>query len=162
MRPLAPGQLFRTLITATGADDIVRHRQRRGQEQGPQGGQDRADRLLAQGLKEYRFTFEDDEMADADFDGSMPQALLLLNGELTNSGSRAVEGGVLGGILASTRSPAERLEQMFLAVYSRPPTAEEKDLFLPTLSTPQAARDRRAYEDLFFALITSTESVTNH
>jgi Protein of unknown function (DUF1549)/Protein of unknown function (DUF1553) len=162
VRPLAPGQLFRTLITATGADDIVRNRQRRGQEQGPQGGQDRADRLMAQGLKEYRFTFEDDEMADADFDGSMPQALLLLNGELTNSGSRAVEGGVLGGILASTKSPAERLEQMFLAVYSRPPTAEEKDLFLPTLMTPQAARDRRAYEDLFFALITSTESVTNH
>ncbi len=30
VRPLAPGQLFRTLITATGADDIVRHRQRRG------------------------------------------------------------------------------------------------------------------------------------
>jgi hypothetical protein len=162
VRPLAPAQLFRTLITATGADDIVRHRQRRGQEQGPVEGKDRADRLMAQGLKEYRFTFEDDEMADADFDGSMPQALLLLNGELTNSGSRAVDGGVLGGILASTRSPAERLEQMFLAVYSRPPSPEEKDLFLPTLMTPQAARDRRAYEDLYFALITSTESVTNH
>jgi hypothetical protein len=85
-----------------------------------------------------------------------------LNGELTNNGSRAAEGGVLGGILASTRSPAERLEQMFLAVYSRPPSAEEKDQFLPALSTPQAARDRRAYEDLYFALLTSTESVTNH
>ena len=163
VRPLAPAQLFRTLITATGADDIVRNRQRRGQEPGaPGAGPDRADRLMAAGLKEYRFTFEDDEMADADFDGSMPQALLLLNGELTNNGSRAVEGGVLGGILASTRSPAERLEQMFLAVYSRPPTTEEKDQFLPALSAPQAARDRRAYEDLYFALLTSTESVTNH
>ena len=162
VRPLAPAQLFRALITATGVDDIVRHRQRRGQEQGPTGGQDRADRLLAQGLREYRFTFEDDEMADADFDGSMPQALLLLNGELTNNGSRSVEGGVLGGILAAARTPAERLEQMFLAVYSRPPTAEEKDTFLPALMSPQAAKDRRAYEDLYFALLTSTESVTNH
>ena len=51
---------------------------------------------------------------------------------------------------------------MFLAVYSRPPTAEENDQFLPALTAPQAARDRRAYEDLFFALLTSTESVTNH
>jgi hypothetical protein len=154
VRPLSPAQLFRTLNTITAADEMVRHRQ----------SEERAERLRERTLREYRFTFEDDEMADADFDGSMPQALLLLNGELTNSGTRAAEGGTLARILAERAAPLDRLEGMFLAAYARPPSAEEKALLLPALE--RAAGNRRAaeraYEDVFFALCTSTEAVTNH
>jgi hypothetical protein len=150
VRPLSPEQLFRSLNTMTAADEMVRHRQT----------EQRAERLRERTLREYRFTFEDDEMADADFDGSMPQALLLLNGELTNNGTRAAEGGTLARILAERPGPADRLEGMFLAAYSRAPTAEEKALLLPELE--RAGRNRRAYEDVFFALCTSTEAVTNH
>jgi hypothetical protein len=150
VRPLSPEQLFRTLNTMTAVDEMVRHRQT----------EERAERLRERTLREYRFTFEDDEMADVDFDGSMPQALLLLNGELTNNGTRAAEGGTLARILAERPAPADRLEGMFLAAYARPPTAEEKALLLPALE--RAGRNRRAYEDVFFALCTSTEAVTNH
>ena len=96
-------------------------------------------------------------MADADFDGSMPQALLLLNGELTNSGSRAVEGGVLGGILAGTARPGRAAGADVPGGLQPAAHRRGEGLFLPALSTPQAARDRRAYEDSFFALLTSTE-----
>jgi hypothetical protein len=152
VRPLSSEQLFRSLITATGADQMVRQRQR----------EDLAERRMAQGLKEYKFAFEDDEMADADFDGSMPQALLLMNGELTNNGARAAEGGVLAGILAADRAPRARLDAMMLAAYARPATAAEAALLLPELDRAGRARERAAYEDLFFALLTSTEAVTNH
>jgi hypothetical protein len=153
VRPLSPEQLFRSLLTATGADQMVRRR-----------NQDKGDRQIERALREYRFTFEDDEMADADtFDGSMPQALLLLNGEVTNGGARAGEDGVLDTILRSSRDPAERLREMFLAVYGRPPTAQEGRWLLPALGEASAsAGGRRAYEDLFFSLLISSESVTNH
>ena len=60
-------------------------------------------------------------MADADFDGSMPQALLLLNGELTNNGSRAGRGRRAGRDPAPQRATRpSACEQMFLAVYSPP------------------------------------------
>jgi hypothetical protein len=177
VRPLTSEQLFRTLLTATGADDMLRRRSRgeppgsagRGPSRGawdPLRGPhtvDRAERQIERALREYRFTFDDDEMADADsFDGSMPQALLLLNGEVTNSGARAGEDGVLDGILRRTRNPAERLRDMFLAAYTRPPTVEEAAWMLPQLTEGARRQGRQAYEDAFFSLLISSESVTNH
>jgi hypothetical protein len=168
VRPLAPEQLFRSLLVATGADEIVRDRQRRrdrsdrdGEGPGdPADDEDKAQRLIERTLREYRFTFDDDEMADADFDGTLPQALLLLNGEFTNNSTRAEQAGVLGTILAETRDPAARIERLFLAAYTRRPTPDELSLFRASIKPGGAAR--KSYEDAFFALLTSTEAVTNH
>ena len=64
-------------------------------------------------------------MASVDaFAGNIPQALLLWNGEVTNQGARARRGSMLATILASTPEPTQRLRRMFLATYSRPPTAD--------------------------------------
>jgi hypothetical protein len=169
VRPLAPEQLFRSLLVATGADEIVRDRQRRrdrsdrdGEGPGdPADDDDKAMRLIERTLREYRFTFDDDEMADAEFDGTLPQALLLLNGEFTNNGTRAEQAGVLGSILAATRDPAERIERLFLAAYARRPTHEELQLFRAQIK-PNGPASRKSYEDAFFALLTSTEAITNH
>jgi hypothetical protein len=151
VRPLAPEPLFRSLVTVTGADGM--QLRRRDPEQ--------VEKRLGQAFREYRFTFGDDEMAEANrFDGSVPQALLLLNGELTNGATRAVEGGVLARILAEKSDPAARLDDLFLAVYTRLPTAEERAPLLDHLRRQRNAR--AAYEDLFFALVTSTEAITNH
>jgi hypothetical protein len=158
IRPLTPEQLFRTLSIATGAEVMARHRS---------DSEERAEKKMFQALKEYRFAFDDDEMAEANkFDGSMPQQLLLLNGELTNGGARVGPEGVLGGILRFHDDPAARLDEMMLAAYTRRPTAEEKALLLEHLGPARGQAlgkdQRRAYEDLYFALITSTEAVTNH
>ncbi len=151
IRPLSPEQLFRSLLNETGAATMARRKQ----------GEEAAQKRLAQALKEYVFVFGDDEMAEANtFDGSVPQALLLLNGELTNNGARVMEEGVLGRILASSRQPAQRLEDMFLAAYARRPSPDERSHFVGFLASRQGART--AYEDLYFALLTSTEAITNH
>lgn len=151
VRPLSPEPLFRSLVTATGADEMGRRRL----------DAERMDKKMAQGIREFQFTFGDDEMAEADrFDGSVPQALLLLNGELTNGATRAAAGGVLADILAASPDPAARIDEMFLAVYTRRPAAEERAPLLQYLRDQRNAR--AAYEDLFFALLTSTEAITNH
>jgi hypothetical protein len=150
IRPLSPEQLFRTILTVTGVDGMAKRRM----------GDEKVEKRMAAALREFQFAFDDDEMAEANsFDGSMPQALMLLNGELTNNGTRAAEVGVLGEILRGSRDPATRLEQMFLAVYSRRPTSEERTLLAESL---RRADPRRAFEDIYFALLTSTEAVTNH
>jgi hypothetical protein len=147
IRALSPEQLFRSLVTMTGVE-------LRGRE----GDREKMRKQLAARLREYRFAFDDDEMGEAtSFDGSVPQALLLLNGELTNDGTRVGPDGVLTAILRRTEDPAARLDDMMLAAYARKPTDEEKATLLE-----EVGREPRAWEDLFFALITSTEALTNH
>jgi hypothetical protein len=151
VRPLQPEPLFRSLVTATGAEEMGRRRR----------DPERTEKRLGQAFKEYQFVFGDDEMAEANrFDGSVPQSLLLMNGELTNGGSKADDGGVLAQILAASADPSARLDDMFLAAYTRRPSAEER---APLLSYLRNHRNGKgAYEDVFFALVTSTEAVTNH
>jgi len=123
------------------------------------GSNERVGRRLGQAFREFRFVFGDDEMAEVDsFDGSVPQALLLWNGELTNLGARAEPGGTLASILEAHLGPARRMDGLFLAVYSRVPTAAETAALLPQVR----AGNRQRWEDLFFALLTSTEAITNH
>ena len=145
VRRLTPEQLFRSLRVATGTD------------QADPASEAKAEQKLRRLLREFEYTFGDDEMAEVSaFAGNIPQALLLWNGEVTNKGARARPGSTLAAILASTPDPARRLQRMFLATTSRPPTAEEAARFVPALTTPAA------YEDMFFALLTSTEMLTNH
>ena len=148
VRRLTPEQLFRSVRVATGADEFDRT--------SPTSA-DKAEKKLRRLLREFEYTFGDDEMAEVSaFAGNVPQALLLWNGEVTNKGTRARPGGTLAAILASTPDPARRMQRMFLATYARPPTAAESARFIPALTT------QASYEDLYFALLTSTEMLTNH
>ena len=72
-----PEELFRSLIVATGVDRLE------------QLDADKVRKRIERGLKEYSFIFADDEGAEVNtFNGNIPQALLLFNGELTNQGAK--------------------------------------------------------------------------
>ncbi len=150
VRPLPADALFHSLLVASGIDKAGKGRFRDQIEDGK-----------AKALREYLFVFGDDEMAERDsFQGSVTQALLLFNGEVTNLGTIAFPGTVLAGILDASSDRATRLAAMFLAAYGRAPTADEAK----TLGAYLDARggDKKSYEDVYFAMLTSTEFLTNH
>ena len=150
VRPLSADQLHRSLLVAAGLppgerDDATIREERR--------------RML--GLREFLFAFPDDEdRQDDSFTGSVSQALLLLNGAVANRGARARPEQALGRMLAASADPAQRIEWMFLATLSRRPTAAERDRYAAYIASH--ASSRAAYEDLYHALLTSTEFTTNH
>jgi hypothetical protein len=149
VRRMTPEELFRSLIAATGVDRLE------------QLDADKVQKRIERALKEYLFMFADEDMTEVNtFNGNIPQALLLFNGELTNQGAKQRPGSNLARILAASNDPATRLRQMFLTTYTRPPTDAEQARLLPALGSGPGART--AYEDLFFALLTSTEMLTNH
>lgn len=152
VRRQTPDQIFRSLRVATGIERMERP------------GALPIDQKIERLLREYLFVFGDDEGAAIDtFNGNIPQALLLWNGEMVNRGARARRGGVLDRILRDSGAPDVRLERMFLATVARPPTVAERTRLLPALTATGAGRpDVAAYEDLFFALLTSTEMLTIH
>jgi Protein of unknown function (DUF1549)/Protein of unknown function (DUF1553) len=162
VRRLTPEQLFRSLLVATGAEHVERDGQK-DPTLTPEQVRDKVQDKIDKAMREVMFVFGDDEMAEVDaFNGNIPQALLLWNGDVTNQGARARPGSTLARILAASPVPAERLRRIFLTAYARPPTADEAARLLPALTPAPGVDTRAACEDLFFALLTSSEMLTNH
>lgn len=148
VRPLSAEQLFASVMTATELEQVDERAFRRA----VLGRQEAA-------LREYEFVFADDEMGSADgFSASVPQALLLLNGGLTNEGVVARSGSALDRILSANEHTDARLEDLWLTVYGRAPSGDE-------LALGRAAVARGGpsdWEDLMFAMLYSSEFGSNH
>jgi len=150
VRSMDAEQLFRSLLIATSADGEGGPRFRKNFEK-------RRDRAL----KEYRFVFSDDEMDSADsFSGSVPQALLLLNGELVRSGISDVKGTAVYEVLSRYQAPEARVDALYLRVYGRRPTPAQQSRILATLE--EREHGSSAYEDLMHAMLLSSEFLTIH
>ncbi len=149
VRPLSAEQLFASLLLVTGLEQLERREFRRAFEQRKQGA-----------LFEYEFVFPDEEMAGADaFTGSVPQALLLLNGGIVNQGVVARPGSTLARILAAEQATDARLEDLWLTVYGRRPSATELEFGRGVVGDGQSVSD---WEDLMFAMLYSSEFGSNH
>ncbi len=146
VRPLEPEQLFASLLSATGIEAAALERQ----------SPEVVEKRLDQGMRQFVFIFGDDEMGEVDrASGTVPQALLLFNGQVTNRGALAQPGSHLRAILDETKDPTARLNQIYLTAFSRSPSADETARALPAL------KKQSDWEDLF-AMLTSTEFSTNH
>jgi len=155
VRPLSAYQLFNAIALATGLGDSDRPAYRRLVEE-------RRDKALAQ----YLFIFADDEMAEAEsFAGNVPQALLLLNGDLSNAGVRERAGGTVKAAVeaAGGSGEAAAVSALYLSAYGRRPDDAEIRAGVDFIrARGKDAKDGRAYEDLLYALLLSSEFVTNH
>lgn len=149
VRPMSTAQLLRSLLVATGLHDVQGRAFRREV-------QTRRQRIY----KEYALVFDDDEMASADtLRGNVPQALLLLNGELTNQGV-AARAGAVARILRDHPEPSARLDALFTRVYGHPPSTERRTELLAFVK--ERDHDPDAYEDLMHAMLVSSEFLTIH
>jgi hypothetical protein len=101
-----------------------------------------------------------DPPCERDPGGSVVQALHLMNsgrlmGKLSNESGRAA------ALAQSSKTPAEIVEELYLAAYSRLPTAAERDIAVAAFSGKDATR-QSATEDVLWALLNSAEFVFNH
>ena len=108
----------------------------------------------------------EDEFTDRG--GTIPQRLLMMNGELVKE--RTKENPVLSAtsrLAILTNKPEKQVEIAYLATLTRRPTDEELAHFVARLAdTDGGGGDRRtrqhALEDLYWTLINSTEFSWNH
>lgn len=148
VRPLSAEQLFASVMIVTELEQVDERAFRRA----VRGRKEAA-------LREYEFVFADDEMGSADgFSASVPQALLLLNGGLTNAGVVARSGSALDRILSATKHTDTRLDDLWLTVYGRTPSADELALGRAAV----AGGGTSDWEDLMFAMLYSSEFGSNH
>lgn len=118
----------------------------RYQEKRPSGG----DRFLKLFGKPQRLIACECERSD---ETTVAQAFQLISSETIN-GLIAHENNRLTRLLASDRSNAEMIDELYWTALSRPPTAEERTTMVAYLD--RADVRRTAIEDITWALISST------
>ncbi len=103
----------------------------------------------------------DEEFAETG--GTIPQRLLLMNGELMHE--RTKENLVMNAatrIAALAGSDHNAVETAYLAIFTRRPTEAELTHFVSTLRGTKSGKRNRAMEDLYWALMNATEFSWNH
>jgi hypothetical protein len=144
-RPLTPEQLFACLSEALGIVD-------------GEGVGKNKNNLLSQ----FRQRFGEEDAADRGvFEGTITQALFLMNGAMPNAEIPRANGKI-DQILKQFPAPRERLDRIFLTLLGRLPSPRERSTFLPYLSSAAPKKDKERYEDLYWVLLNSSEFMFNH
>ena len=167
VKPLSAEQFFYSLLQATGFERLQQVRMK-GLEK--QGGEDRKGMLRQleerkrEHLKKFLFLLDNGEMEEIEaFNGTIPQALMMINGDMVNdTASHEERGAFINYVLGEWREPIERMEHIYLNVLSRLPTAKEKTYFRRYLERSLYRNKDLAYEDLYWVLLNSAEFSLNH
>ncbi len=109
----------------------------------------------------YATASTDDEMTEGDsFTQTIDQALAVMNGDVTNRLSAAGRGSIISALLTKLKDDEERIDALFLATLGRKPTSAESRKMLAHVRSEKGSP--KAWEDVLFALIATTEFATNH
>jgi len=149
---MSPEQLFDSLLVATSAHKAG-------------GGGDLAKRRDAW-LKQFVTTFGNDEQDEStSFQGTIPQALMMMNGELMSKATGGQSGSFLNDLAEQAglqrHSPADVyiISRLYLAALSRSPTQPERTMAQRYIET--SPDPINVLEDIFWALLNSNEFILN-
>lgn len=107
-------------------------------------------------LQQFITTFGTDENDEStNFNGTIPQALMMMNGELINRALAENQATRLQQVIAAAKDPNDVVQELYQTVLSRSPTRAELNQLRPVLN--RKATIREAYEDLYWALLNSNE-----
>lgn len=154
MKAMSPEQLFESIVIAA---KIEAAESATGKKQ-----------LKDQWLNRLISNFGDDEGNEVNFNGTVVQALLMMNGKDINDAIARKNGSV--AVAIHKRSERAAIQELYYTALNRPPTPREIAAILQhfRLNNPRiSANDlskypNRRYEDLFWALLNSNEFILNH
>jgi hypothetical protein len=146
LKSMSPEQLFESLLIATQAESAKT--------------KDAKDQLRDRWLKNLIVNFGDDEGNEVTFNGTVVQALLLMNGKEIDE---AIAKSPLFSPAKKNGGARQLMDSIFLAVLNRPMTSSEAGDLPKKLRPRGLERDAHApYHDLMWALINSNEFILNH
>ena len=149
LRQMTAEQLYDSLLVATEAHAT-------------EGNYEQQQRTKDEWLEQFAITFGTDENDEATtFDGTIAQALMMMNGELTRRATDADSGGFLGKVAQGGQRAANPVHQLYLAALGRRPSKAELQL-ANQLFSAKGGDAEAVLEDMWWALLNSNEFISNH
>jgi len=113
LRQMKAEELYESLLVATEADEL-------------RGGGEAAAKKKDEWLNQFVIAFGTDEGDDSTtFNGSIPQVLMMFNGDLIKSATSTGKGGFLDKIASSSMKNPEKINALYRAALARVPSAGE-------------------------------------
>jgi Protein of unknown function (DUF1549)/Protein of unknown function (DUF1553) len=151
LKAMSPEQLFESLIVATQAEMFESKENRK--------------KIRAEWMKHLTSNFGDDEGNEVTFNGTVVQALMMMNGDDINKAISSKDKGTVPVAVVSKRSYAGILDYLYKAALNRPPTPREAAKILEIRKAPVHAASRDAlsfWQDVYWAILNSNEFILNH
>jgi len=149
LRQMRAEELYESLLVATEA-----HKTSRTYEE--------QERLKREWLSQFVVAFGTDEGDEATtFNGTIPQALMMFNGDLIKQAIATDKGSFLGRIATSNLSASAKIEHLFMAGLARKPTPAELGIANKLLAARKGDA-AAALQDMWWAVLNSNEFIMNH
>ena len=147
VKPMQVEQLYESLLVATAAGSAG-------------GGSSSEERT--QWMTQFKQIFGNDDEESAMYSGTIPQALLMMNGDLVKSAISADKGSYLGSVLQNPayHKEPERIRALYMAALGRTPSNSELKKMTDIMVREKDKLS--AYQDLYWALLNSNEFIVNH
>jgi hypothetical protein len=149
LRQMEAEQLYESLLVATEANKS-------------QGSYEEQERKKNMWLSQFTQAFGTDEGQEStDFNGTIPQVLMLFNGDMIKQATDTAKGSLIDRLASSGMNYAKCVDQLFLAGLSRKPSGKERDLAKSML----AARNgdaKEALKDVWWVVLNTNEFIFNH
>ena len=150
IRQMNAEQLYESLLVATKADATT------------DKNSEQREKIRQKWLSQFSKAFGTDEGDEiTTFDGTIPQTLMMFNGELIKKATKGADGSFLHSVVESDEKFQRKVNQLYLAAFSRMPTTPERK-FVDQLHRLANWNDQEALQDLWWALLNSNEFILNH
>jgi len=148
LKALSPEQLFESLSVATEGQVQSYSKERR---------QKRDD-----WMKKLVVNFGDDEGNEVSFNGTLIQALMMMNGKELGEAIKNKDRGTVAESMRHGRSTAKIIDELFLASLNRHATSSETSKIIAAGNKTRDTVSLYFYGDVFWALLNSNEFMLNH
>ncbi len=163
LKAMSPEQLYDSLRTALDQPPDPKAVSNKKKSAGVRSISEERKQRREQWLAKLMTNFGDDEGNEITFNGTVVQALLLMNGrELQEELTRSDNNTVLNAIAKGRGNVEATLHQLTLAALSRRANEREVSLVRREFTKTGASGPQQFWEDVFWALLNSREFILNH
>jgi hypothetical protein len=150
LRQMSAEELYESMLVATAADRT-------------KGNDEEREKSKREWMKQFTIEFGTDDGGETTtFNGTIPQTLMMFNGDMMKRATSSERGSLLEAVADNSRlSPEQKINYLYLAGLSRKPNSTELGL------ANQLLKDRRgsmaqALQDVWWAVLNSNEFILNH
>jgi hypothetical protein len=149
LRQMRAEELYESLLVATDADK-------------GQGSYEDREAAKARWLRQFTIAFGTDEGGESTtFNGTIPQALTMFNGEFIKKAIQLDEGNTLRQVAQSNLKPVDKIHYLFQAGLARRATQNEINAAQAMLIASRG-NAVEVMQDLWWAILNSNEFIMNH